>query len=322
MTYRKKFIILSSLIGCLLLVYILGTIFSPERMLMRNAAYCWLESKAAENARKIVLKNNDETITLVKKSNAWFVLENDILYPAKQMRVEDLFSALTSRGTYAIRTNSASSHAGFGLNEENAARITVFDNLNMPLLDLLIGLPDIIGQNVFLRKFNSNEVRSGDRKILTYTSGTNAAWYNYRFIPEIDDTKLNSANVQRLTVFPPALDGISTEPQIFSKKGRGWTFNKTDDARLDKSSVDAYIQSLLFAEGNGFSEEIESTDPILDYRKIKIEFGTGLIKEIKISNVTEDKYYAATGTDFVYTLSSWMAERLFHDDEYFIKSAD
>jgi len=320
MTYKKKLIVLFSIIGSLLLIYIFGSIFSPERITRRNAAYCWLEAKTAESARKIVINGNDDTVTLVKKNNTWFVLENDIQYPAKQMRLDDLLAALSSRGTYAIRSNNASTHEGFGLGNDNASRISIFDNKNIQLLDLLVGYPDIIGQNTYMRKYNSNEVRSGESKISTYVSGGSKSWYNFRFIPDIDNNKLNSANVQRLTVYPPATES-SDEAQIFSRKGKSWIFNKSDS--INKDNIDSYVQSVLFAEGDGFTDEVKPNDSMFDYRRIRIELGNGVVKDIYISDVIEENrhYAVVSGTELVYTMSGWMADRLFRDDEYFIKDA-
>jgi hypothetical protein len=317
MKYRKKLIVLSSIIAFLALAYIFGLIFSPDRVSTRSAMYTWLAPQQAERAGKITLWNTEESVDLLRKNGAWFIVKDDSEYPAKQLRVADLLSILSRRGSFPVRTSSASAYERLGLDEASASRITVSGANGDTLLDLLAGYGDAAGKNIYLRKYDSSEARSGEDKISAYLYGGLKSWYNLRLVPENENNQLDIDKVQRMTVYA---DG-STEPQIFTRKARQWTYNKIDEAQLDMEKVDSYIRGGLFAEGDDFIADISSGDPMFDDSRIIIELGNGIVKTMYLSAaMDEDRRYATvSGSKLVYSLAGWMANRLFFPDDYFRK---
>jgi hypothetical protein len=322
MKYRQKLIILLSIISFLCLVFIFGLIFSPQRRSSHYALFNWLDPKAADVIEKITIDNADENITLIKKNNAWFAVNNEKLYPAKGLKAADLVNVLTRRASYPVRTNSASAFSRLGLDESDASRITVSGPYGQVILDLLAGYGDVTGQNIYLRKQGSSEVRSGEDKISAYLSGGISSWYNLRFVPETEDNKLEIDKVQRLSVFKSSDNPETAGVQIFSRKAKQWTYNQLDDASLDASIVDSYVRTVLYSEGDGFSEDIPANDPMFEKSYLRIELGTGLVKTIYISDADEDgsRYAVVSGTEHVYTIAGWMAERLFNTPDYFRKA--
>jgi hypothetical protein len=183
MTYKNRLTFLGTLIGVLFVIYIASAIFTSD-IGDKSSAYAWLDAKYTGKIQKIEIKDNEDEIDLIKKGGQWFVLNNRVEYPAKQLRVEDLLKILTTRSPWAVRSTSASTHERFGL-QQSASRVTISGET--VLLDLLIGNEDIFKNEIYLRKAGQNEVRSGDGVIKSYISTPVESWYNLRLIPESEN---------------------------------------------------------------------------------------------------------------------------------------
>jgi len=313
MIYKKKLNVLLGIIAALAVIYILTIIFDPERRGARSAAYSWLDPAETGKISGITITSGDETINLARNGGKWFVSRDGKDYPAKTARAEDFIAALAKRAPYPLRSSSASSHERLSLTEGQAVRVTVAAGAGLPLLNLLIGQVDLTGQNVYLRKQGENEVRSGEDIFSTYTKSTVTAWYNLRLFPESEGGKLDASHVQRFTVYPPATDdGENIPPQIFTRKGKEWTFN-FELANPDMAKVDNYIRDIITTSGDDFVASVAPSDPLFNNSRITVELGNGSVFTIRLGPPDENgKCYAAvSGSDWVYSIPGWVNRRLF-----------
>jgi hypothetical protein len=309
MAYRRKLLILSSLTVLLSLVYILSLVFDPQRSLSRSAAYTWLEGRLLDQADRVVIQNPGLSVTLLRRNNVWLVSQEGNEYPARQLRVGDLLSALSRRAAYPVLAASAASHRQLGL-EEGISRITVRGGAGLPLLDLLIGKAGNTGRELYLRKANSNEVRSGEDIFTVYTESALASWYDLRLFPEGPE----AGDVQRLTVYPPAGEGGS---YAFTRTEKGWSLEGLA-IEPDNTSIDSYIRGILAAEGEDFVPA--SADPALfpvDGRLV-LELGNGAVLTLSLGEGEAGRHIAKlSDSPYRYALAGWTVERLFRDAGYF-----
>jgi hypothetical protein len=314
MTYKNKVVTLSGVIAALAVVYILTIIFDPRRMGTRSDLYSWLEPGQNDRVTGISIKKDNDTINLSRNGGIWFVTRGAKDYPARQVRVEDFLAILSKRAPYPVRSSSASSHERLSLTPDKAAQITVSAGAGLPLLTLLIGQADITGQNVYLRKQGQNEVRSGEDKFSQYTGSGLSSWYNLRLFPENDEGKLNESDVQRFIVYPPEEES----PIIFTRSGREWTFN-FDISNPDFSRADSYLRDILSVSGDDFIDDISPSDPMFNTCRIVVELGSGISKTLRLGPANEEgrRYATVSGSDFVYSIPAWAADRLFAGRESF-----
>jgi hypothetical protein len=314
MIYKKKVSVLSGIIAALALIYILTLIFDPERRGARSAAYSWLNSAETGKISGITITSGDETINLARNGGKWFVSHDGKDYPAKTARVDDFIAALAKRAPYPLRSSSASLHERLSLTDDQSTRVTVAAGAGPPLLSLLIGQTDITGQNIYLRKQGENEVRSGEDIFSTYTKSTAAAWYNLRLFPDSENGKLDAAHVQRLIVYPPSDNGGDAPPQIFTRKGKEWTFN-FELANPDMKKVDNYIRDIINTSGDDFAASVTPSDPLFNNSRIILEQGNGGINTVRLGPPDEEgkRYATVSGSDWVYSIPEWTGWRLFPD---------
>jgi len=314
MEYKKRLIYILSLIGVLAVVYLASFIFDPELAGTRNASYVWLDSKLAGRTAKIVIGKKEDTVEIVKKNGKWFVLQNDTEYPARQLRVEDFIGIITSRKAWPVRSSSASSHERLGIGANAATRITLYGE-NSTLVDILLGSEDVTGREVYIRKYGQNEVRSGENLFASYLTGSVTAWYNLKLIPESEDGKVAVDSVQRLSVYAPQ------STQVFSRKNRTWTVSGLQIANPDQTSIDGYVRTVLNLEGDNFSDAIASSDPKFNYGSFVLELENGSVKTIRVTDTDESgrRFARVEGSDYVYSLAPWAAQRLFRNAQDFEK---
>jgi len=315
MTYKNKITALTSVIAALAIIYILTIIFDPQRRGSRSEAYSWLQPGQNDKISGITISRDDETVTLARNGGKWFVTRGGKDYPARQVRVDDLITILSKRDAYPVRSSSASSHERLSLTPEAAARITVLAGSGPPLLTLLIGQTDVTGRNVYLRKLDQNEVRSGENKFSTYTGTSLNFWYNLKLFPENEDGKLGVKDIQRLLVYPSE----NEPPQIFTRSGREWTFN-FQLASPDFSKVESYMQDILSVSGDDFIDDISPADPMFNNARLVLEFGNGVTRTLRLSSpIDEDdkRYATVSGVDFVYSIQAWATKKLFADTDIF-----
>ena len=305
MAYKKKLIVLLSIITLLALIYSISLIFSPERTGARSSLYVWLDSRYSARVNRIVINSSGDNRQLVKENGQWFISRNGKKYPARQARIEDFLGIFTQRASWPLRSSNAAYHSRLGLDAEAASRITIYSD-NSTLLDILLAADENAEHDTYLRRYGQNEVRSGENLISVYVSGADSSWYNLRLIPESGDG-ISLDNVQRVSVYG------ENETQYFFRSNRMWTVSGIEVENPDQGSIDTYVRAILNTEGDNFTDSITDDDPALNHSRIVLEMSNGKVITIRLTEPDETGRRLAnvSGLDYIYSLPSWAAQRLF-----------
>jgi hypothetical protein len=332
MAYKKKLLILSVLAGALALSYAAALIFSSDRFSARSASRFWLDPRLVDRVDRVDLESRGEDpFSLVRRDNRWYLDD----YPVKSARVEDFLRILSARAAYPQRGTAASSHERLGLTEDQASRIVVRAGAGLPLVDLLVGDRDATGQESYLRENNRNEIYSGEDRFDAYLRGSRASWYNLRLLTGNDGEPLEPSMVQRLTVTVPAPEGESPDaaPLVFTRSDQNWTLDGVPPESLDSTRVDAYIRSVLEAEGDDFIAGAGAGEVFFNEGRISIELGDGTRRSIGLgpalasgpaddapaNRETVRRGAVVSGSPYVYALAEWTVNRIFREASYFKK---
>ncbi|MCL2801599.1 MAG: DUF4340 domain-containing protein [Treponema sp.] len=310
MIYKKRLIILITIIAALTITYAVSLIFSYG-IGSGSSVYAWLDSKSAARVTRIILNAEEQEFEIVKKTNQWFVLYNNFEYPARQVRIDDFLQIFTTRSAWPVRSSSNSTHERFGV-DENASRVTIYGEYSV-LMDVLLGHDDIFRNETYIRRTGQNEVRSGDRSIKMYLSGPVSSWYNLRLIPESENGNLDIDGVQKLTVF----DGRTT--LNFNRRSRVWELTGANVENPSMNNIEHYIRFIINLEGDNFVDDVLRDDPVLNSNRLTLELGNGRVITIRISDEDETGKRLAhvSGREYVYSIPSWSAGRIFRDASSF-----
>ena len=324
MPYKNRLIFLLSLIAVLALLYT-GSIIYNSDIGTRHTSFAWLDSKTAEKVNRIAVAAPMVEFDLLKQDNYWYILHNDSIYPARQIRVQDLLNVFVTRSAWPVRSSSASTHERFGLDSQ-ASRITMHaasqssfaeqsSFASQALIDILVGDDDAMGREAYFRLFGQNEVRSGDNSIKTYLTAAVSNWYNLRLIPESEGGQLDVNSVQRLFVYTP------NDSQIFTRRNRGWIIPGIENP--DIHGLENYIRTILNTEADSFAQIGFDDNISSDYvnnSSIVLEFGNGRVITIRLSEEDDTGRRLAhvsgseiLNADYIYSIPPWSVNRLFRD---------
>jgi hypothetical protein len=293
----------------------LTIVFDPQRIAARPDSYSWLDPQEVPLIRGIIIKRpveEDNTVALSRNGGKWFVTHEGKDYPARQVRVEDFIAAFAKKTPYPVRSSNASSHERLYLTEDGATRITLSGGTGLPILDLLIGASDVTGQNAYLRKLGENTVRFGENRFTSYSRNTYTWWFNFLLFPETEDGSLDVTGIQRVTVYSPSEDGVTSLPHVITRRGREWTFN-FELENPDMGKVDSYLRDVLNAAGTDFAEDVTAASPVFNYARIELQLGDGSLRSVRFGPPDEnDRYFAAvSGSNVAYVIPAGTMTRLF-----------
>jgi hypothetical protein len=313
MSYKRKLCLLSGLTAALALIYILSLLFDPDRTGARRAAYTWLDPKNLDRVDGIAVSGGaeEEPLELRRGGGPWMVVRGENEYPAREFRVGDFLRVLSSRGEWPVRSLSSSSHRNFGLEEEAARRVQVYGGPGLPLLDILVGHGDSMGREVFVRRTGAAEVRSGEDRLTVYLRDGVNSWYNLRLFPESESGRLDTGNVQRLSLYA---DG---EERTWSRGGAGWIIGGMEVAGPDRNRVETYIRDILTTEAEDFAAPGEL--PGTEGARLVLELDDGSVRTLLIGpgGESEKRLVSVSGSPYVYVLSGWASERIFREAAWF-----
>jgi hypothetical protein len=150
-------------------------------------------------------------------------------------------------------------------------------------------------------------VRSGNNLVSSYIDGSVNSWYNLRLIPETEDDRIGIDSVQRLSVYTEG------PTQVFTRRNREWVITGLDVTKPDQGSIEAYIRAVIGLEGDDFNDTVTADDPMLNQNRFVLEFGNTNVRTIRLSDADESNRRLAhiSGSDYVYSVASWAAQRLF-----------
>ena len=307
MIYKKKLILLSTLVAVLAVVYSLTLIFDPARR--HDRAFAWLEPRLHPLADRIELSGPAGDTLLIRRNDVWFLSTVWGEYPVRQQRVQDLFAVLARRDVYTLRSTSPEARESLGLGIGSASRIIVRGGIGLPLLDLLIGIGGALGREVYLARADEREIYSGDDRFSAFTDSGPMFWLDLRLFGEHPRA---AAMVQQAEI------SFAQSSYMLRRSGGGWELQGYESAELLTPRVEAWLRAVLEAEGEDFSAQAPSAIE----GSITLWFGDGTARSIQIGPPEDEENHrraAISGSSLVYVLSGWTVDRLFRESSHFIR---
>ncbi|MDR1430298.1 MAG: DUF4340 domain-containing protein [Spirochaetaceae bacterium] len=321
MTYKDKLRALLFVTGALVLLLAVSYVFDPEQSAARNSLYTWLDKKYIDQIDRIELGSPDAAdseITLLYREGRWQAVLSGENFPAREERVGDLLALLSRRAGYPVRAASEASRERLGVSEERAGHIRLYGGANStPLLELLVGGTDALGSDVYLRKKNDSEIRSGERSFSSYAGSRRQSWYDLRLRLGYgtDDAAPGVDQVQRVEIrYAP---GSGKDPVVLARESGRWTVNGRE---AGTPVADAYIRTLINAEADDFVPSLRPSDPFFNQGTITMELDDGGRCGLSLGPGLPDgkRAVAVADSPYVYALAEWTVGRLFRDGEEFL----
>ncbi|MDR2481233.1 MAG: DUF4340 domain-containing protein [Spirochaetaceae bacterium] len=316
MRYKDKLTALLLVAGVLFVIYVLTFVLSPENIARRNSQWTPLDAKSIEAAGVIELRGGAAS-HLEKTGGAWRVMYEGKSYPAKQSRIEDLFSALTRKADYPVRASTGEAYEKLGVDEGASDKITVKDDNKKVLVELFFGVTDATG-NIYIRSAAEKEVRSGTDIFSAFISGTHKNWFDLSLFPEHDSAGFTTESVQQIIVNPPVNSGGVSYTLI--RAGDGWKFQSSENAV--KSSVEPAVRYILDASGEDFIPADSVLNAVFgaENGSVIVENGDGRRFTLSLGPKVDDKQTVkVSGSEYIYALSDWTFGRIWQNKDAFVE---
>ncbi len=319
MRYRHKLIALSTLLGLLALVYAGSFIVEAASEAATGARFSLIDERSVSAVSRLSISIAAERTTLEKRGDRWFALRGEAAYPAKDARVEDMLTSLSSADLYQRRSSTAAAHRALGLTADTAARLIVSGASGAVLLDLLVGAADASGREVNLRFAGKDESFSGLDRFSSVLKGGGRSWLDLSLFAH---DPVRPESIQRISVrgrIPPQGNrpGRPVAYAVLRDAGRGWILEGRGET-LDPMKVEAYAKAVAFAEADDFADtDAEALEPAAT---IVAETGDGREFAVEIASAGADgrSLAAVSGSPYRYWLGTWDAERLIVDESQFL----
>jgi len=317
MDFKKKTIILVSILAVLVVTYTLGTIFSPASIRERRREQRLFPQASVEDASEIVINKSDSTITLKKDNEKWFLSIGGSLYPAIQGGTEDLVKTAVKQNQFRIVTKSKDKWDQFEVTEEKAERLTIKDSKGNNLVDILIGKQGLEESGNYLRLPKNNEVYFVDTPFTSYINRDIDYWSYLKFFdekPDVNTVEQLSCKADIAITKDTSVDSDYTLiAQAEQNKPIQWKV-KGQDLSIKNEKVTALLNTITSLTGNTFAVGATKDETGLDNPKAIISFtqNNGDTVSISVGKETgEERFFVHNSSNgIIYKVSAWKLKNI------------
>lgn len=321
MNFKRKLITLSIILSVLVVGYVLGIVFSPERVEKRRANVPLLTGIEKDKVWKIKVKSKDGELVIAKNSNGWSLSINNEAFPADKGKIERFIDALKKVKKSKIITNNPDNWKNFNVTKDTAKRFILYDKKNKEISDLYIGKEGLGGKGFYVRSATSNEVIQTDSSSISYYLNTKDDFWSYlKVFPEnIKKADIIKITIKKDTVFDKTDKVKQISYTLFkgdSKKEPVWKVEGNNVFKADDEKIGVLIDDLLSMEGNNFEAAIKEGEAGLADSKTMVSFTlqNGEKYSLIVGNKKKsaEQFYGKRGKGkYIYAISVWQLKRVF-----------
>ncbi len=235
MSDTKKLVILSVITVFLAACFIVGISKSNSSYGMRAIKTVLINPKYIESIGKISISNNSDSVELFKQKGNWYCKSDKIKAFLNTNLLQELMLLFTRQRTVYYISNNVKSWENYGVNTENANKITFYDENDNPIQTLYFGFSGFDAMNIYFRTEKTNTVYLTQDEFYSILNTNIAFWADMQILPEYVFS-LQNDNVLRIII---------------------------DGKRLDNEKIDTYIKRLVSLRLSTLKEKIDTygTDP-------------------------------------------------------------
>jgi hypothetical protein len=326
MTFRRKTIVLGSIAAALLISFILGGIFSPERRLSSAAERRLFPGFTAEKAMKIELSGQESKVTLVK-SSTWTISIDGVPYPAADSKISILLQELASLSAGKLVTRNEGNTSTFGFGQADEVRLAVYGSNGEILCGLSAGKTEAAGRGKYIRAGTSPEIFETAESLSPYLSADNRFWQNLKVFPK----DLKAADISGLKVVGRlSLSGGKDTGSLGYELSRStdptgvetWSVAGQNGPALDAQKVKNLLDALIAFEGNDMDGSQQSLQQIRSGSKAVITLRTSDSRAFVLDigdRLSGDQYPCALRDGaYSYRVPEWRVSQAFVTKESLI----
>ncbi|MBN1799192.1 MAG: DUF4340 domain-containing protein [Spirochaetales bacterium] len=199
MDFKSKVLVLSSTLLGLIILLVMGSLFSAQSVRTREAETPLITGVSKIQAQKLVITAQD-SLSLVKGDLGWNLLLNGEMIPTAQSKVEDFIDNILRLKRFAVVSSDPQKHASFAVDESTASRVQVFAANGKTLIDIYLGKA-AVGSGQYIRLAGTDEVIQTDVQLFISTLVKD--WIDLNLFSTVrHDAPISSIQIKNTGFFP------------------------------------------------------------------------------------------------------------------------
>ena len=196
MTFKNKVITLSSAVAVLTIIYILGLIFSPERMMEKRSQEKIFNIEKIDQVNWIKVSVNEGYAEISKTGGKWMVKSGNNLYPASEYKIDNFLDSVFNMNKYQTVGTDKKHWEKFDLTEDKAKSVTLKNSSGEEMFTLFLGKSGPAEKGEYIRSTKSDESYLTDGSFKRYFYKDINYWSQLRILDEdIDGSSINALNI-------------------------------------------------------------------------------------------------------------------------------
>ncbi len=311
MTFRQKAVILASVAGALLVIFVLGELFSPQRLSRARSAALVFPGFSKAGASRIELSSGKDKVVLVR-TKGWSLDIGGIAYPASERNVGYLLDGIAGLERGTLVTRDAAKAADLGVTGPDAVRLLITGAKGETLCDLTAGRTGATGRGRYLRTSGASEIYESGESVSPYLTAERRFWSDLKVLP----SGLRADAVVRVSVksrlsLSQGKDRRDLDYTLVlgqDKSGRqAWSFAGGGQVPEDKARQ--VVNALLSLEGNDFDTAAGAPARVAEHpaATVTISFSDSKDLVLYVGPGVEGSQYpcALAGGSYSYLVAEW-----------------
>lgn len=283
-TYRNKLRIVIAIDTFLVVVILLGLLFSPGSANSRATSFNLIES--VDSTVTIEIQGPD-ALKLVRGDGGWIMDSSDGMLPADSARIDSFLKAVDSVSHLEPVAKDKASWSDLGLEGAETRRVTLTDSKGAIMCDFLLGKYASSPDAVYFALADGPESYSVASGMASYVLGKRSSWLDLRMWT----SPPSADSVQQLIVngVSEGTDGIM-QPLVYTvtRAGAGWV---SDGIALDGAKMEALVRSLATLRGEDYASSTEPSGQVVT--TVELRLGNGRSLSIALGEKGQDGRYPA-----------------------------
>jgi hypothetical protein len=311
---EKRILILSVVVAALILLYVLGVVFSPANRRRREMETPLFQILNKEMIAHIAVTSGQETLELRKAGDDWTVRISGVYFPASGTRVNAFLDHIISLKRSKRVSDDPETWEDFEVTETLGRRLILAGAEDKTLVNLFIGKPGVGGEGTYVRQEGSEEVIEADKSFSYYMNLEPRFWSHLKLFPEnLDFRDIVRLNLKRRDGF--AAGAESFVYALVRDENQDWIVEGRPDLALSNERIDRLSGALADFEGTEFLVGIPREEAGFDSPSAEISFTTADEREFRLlvgsaRPDTEQYYVCLDGQTYCYLAASWRLENI------------
>ena len=196
MTFKNKVISLSSAIAVLTIIYILGFIFSPEKLQEKRSQEKLFNIEQMDKVNWIKVSTKEGYAEISMIDGKWMVKSADNLYPASEYKIDNFLDSIFNLNKFQTVGTEKKHWEKFDLTEEKAKSVTLKNKSGEEMFTLFLGKSGPAERGEYIRSTKSDESYLTDGSFKRYFYKDVNYWSQLRILDDdVDGSSITAMDI-------------------------------------------------------------------------------------------------------------------------------